>query len=401
MPSHHTPKRIAIAIELHWNLPWHLDCFQGIVDYGRDHGWECLTDPYLSGTTGDGDLSIYDGVVGRITRGMIERIQMAGLSAVTLLFGVDLHSVRSDSEGCARLAGEHLLACGYRRLGYVCDSSSSPTVNQSIYEAFQQRVEALGGMPPLHAAFNADDLSHPERSQAIRRELSEWVLGQEKPIGLYINDMATARYLTQICQQLGIRVPEDVGMVVHNTDRLTATRITPTLTEVVIDHWEQGYQAAAVLDQLMRGERVEPRTRYITGPRIITRESSDRFLCEDELVSKAMRYVAEHARQAVSAEDVAAAAGVSRRTLDRRFEEVLGKTVSHEITRLRVLQLENTLAESELTMAKIAELFEFGSASQFTQYFKKHAGITPTAYRERYRRDDSSAAQVDRKSTRT
>jgi LacI family transcriptional regulator len=200
--------------------------------------------------------------------------------------------------------------------------------------------------------------------------------------------MATARYLTQICVQLGLRVPEDVGILVHTVDKYTATSITPTLSEVAIDHWEQGQQAASVLNRLMQGEFVEPKTRYITSPRIITRESSDRFISEDELVSKAMRYIAEHVRQAVSAEDIAAALEVSRRTLDRRFEEVVGKTLSQEIVRRRILDIEGMLVESDLTMASIGELFGFGSASQFTQFYKKHAGITPTAFRKRQQRND-------------
>ena len=54
--------------------------------------------------------------------------------------------------------------------------------------------------------------------------------------------------------------------------------------------------------------------------------------------------------------------------------------------RKRIEQIEGTLIETELTMASIAELFGFGSASQFTQYFKKQSGLTPTAFRARHQR---------------
>lgn len=380
-------KRIAIAIELHWNLPWHLDCYQGIVDYAEDQGWQCITDPYLSGATGDHDLSIYDGVIGRIDPPMAERAASGGCPAVTLLYGVDMHSVRSDAESCARLVGQHLFECGYRHLGFISAKARKTEMCQVILDAFSKIAATLGCPPPLHAAFDSDDFGQPGKSMAARQALARWIQKQDKPIGLYIQDMATARYLTQICEQLGLRVPEDVGVLVHNADKLTATSITPTLSEVLIDHWEQGYQAALILDRLMQGERVEPKTRYITRARIITRESSDRYISEDEMVSKAMRYIAEHSRQAVSAEDVADALEVSRRTLDRRFEDLLGKTVSQEIMRKRIEQLEHALIDSELTMASIADLFGFGSASQFTQFFKKQAGVTPSVFRKRYRKE--------------
>ena len=377
MPDSESPKRVAVAIELHWNLPWHLDCYQGIMDYGKEQGWACVTDPYLCGISGDGDLSSYDGVLGRINQGMADRVKQADVPGVTFFYEVDLHSVRSDSRGSARLVGEHLLACGYRRLAMVGDVASSPRVRQAIFRAFADAVTQLGAQKPIEALFNADDLSSPERSGPIRQAIAQWVQAQDKPIGLYVMDQATARYTTQICEPLGIRVPEDVGIVVHNTDKLTATSITPTLTEVAIDHWEQGYQAAAVLDKLMGGEPVDPKTRYITNPRIITRESSDRFISDDELVSKAMRHIGEHVRQAVTAEDIADALAVSRRTLDRRFEAVVGKTLSQEIVGRRIRELEIVLAD----------LFGFGSASQFTQFFKKHTGRTPTAYRKRHKKE--------------
>ena len=378
-------KRIAVAIELHWNLPWHLDCYQGIIEYGDDQGWACVTDPYLCGVTGNRDLSKYDGVIGRINPAMAERVTAAALPAVTLLYGVGLHSVRSDAASCARLAGEHLVVCGYNRLAHIGTKYNERSVTQIIFDAFVDAVIAQGGSPPQDKVVDADEFSDADRSGPARQAIARWITEQHKPIGLYIHDMATARYLSQICVELGLRIPEDVGILVHTSDKLTATSITPTLSEVAIDHWEQGRQAAAVLDRLMRGECVEPSTRYITEPRIITRESTDRFLYKDKLVSQAMRCIAERCRQGVSAEEVAAELEVSRRTLDRRFEAVLGQSVSHAIWGQRLQQIENVLIESELTMSTITELFGFGSASQFTQFFKKQAGMTPTDYRNRHR----------------
>ena len=237
---------------------------------------------------------------------MAPRVIASGLPAVTLLYGADLHSVRSDTESCARLAGEHLVFCGYRRLGYVGEVHGKPSIRQALLDAFSQSAIKRGCPTPIQASFESDDLGDPERSASVRQAMAEWIQQQDKPIGLYIQHSATARYLAEICGQLGLRVPEDVGILAHGVDKFTATSITPTLSEVAIDHWEQGYQAASILDRLMRGEQVDPKIRYITNPRIIARESSDRFISEDELVSHAMRYIAEHCRRAISAEDVAA-----------------------------------------------------------------------------------------------
>lgn len=385
-----TPKRVAIPIELHWNVPWHLDCFQGIMDYGHENGWACVVDPYLDGPTGDGDLSGYDGVVGRIDNANAARIKDLGLPCVNLLLtNVDLglHSVRVDAVAGTRLAGEHLIAHGYRRFGHASIVPWNKSYSDPIQDTFEQTIVSHGYPPPTVLHVQSSDLEHPETSKACLQALTAWIDELDKPVGLYVYTFDVARYLAQICTQLGLRIPEDVGILVQDADDVNTTRITPTLSAIDFDYGEQGYQAAAVLDRLMRGERVNPRNTLIAPRRVIVRESTDGFLCDDELVSQAMRYIAEHSRRSMGGEDVAAALQVSRRTLDRRFEQVLGNTLSHAITQARVKQIEATLTESELTMGDIAELFGFGSASLFTQFFKNHAGMTPTAYRQRYRAD--------------
>lgn len=381
--------RVAIAIELHWNLPWHLDCFQGISDYGKEHGWSCVVDPYLDGPTGDGDLTGYDGVVGRLSSQNAKQITAAGLPGVNQLTPEDdhgLHSVRVDAIASTQLAGEHLIAHGYRRFGHVSPTTEIRAYSDPIISMFAQTVTSHGLPKPAVIEIKSDSIEQAETLKACLQTLTDWIQSLEKPVGVYVYLYDLARYLTQICAQIGIRIPEDVGLVVLDADTVNSPHVTPTLSAIEFDFWEQGYQAAAVLDRLMRGERVEPRNKLIPPGRVIARESTDIFVCEDELISQAMRFIADRCRQAISTEEVAAALEVSRRTLDRRFEEVLGKTVSQAIAGQRVTQIEGMLIESALSMTELAELFSFGSASLFTQFFKRHTGVTPTAYRERHQR---------------
>lgn len=380
-------KRVAIPIELQWSVPWHLDCFQGIMDFGKEHGWDCVVDPHLNGATGDGDLTHYDGVVGRIYNSHVERIQAMGSPAVNFLYTEldhGFHTVRVDAITGTRLAAEHLIAHGYRRFGHISIGLEIRAYSNPVINTFKDAVESQGWPAPALIKLDHNALDRAESSKACLQTLTEWIKAQPKPIGVYVYLFELARYLAQICSQLGLRIPEDVGIVVQDADTLNITNVTPTLSAIDFDYWEQGYQAAAVLDRLMRGERVEPRNKLIQPQRVIVRESTDVFVCEDELVSEAMRYIAKHCRRTLSANEVADKLDVSRRTLDRRFLDVVGESVSQVVIRLRIQQIENALTESDLTMAKVADLFGFGSASQFTQYFKKHAGLTPTAYRKQY-----------------
>ena len=386
-------KRVAIAIELHWNLPWHLDTFQGIVDFGNDQGWTCVADPYLDGALGDGDLRHYDGVVGRLERDVSRSVRELGLPAVNLfrMRPDDEHppSVSVDPFAEARVAAEHLLCSGYSRFGYVGNSLNLTAHNDRLLQTFTQTLADRGGQEPACIYINDDDLINPKTSKTCRQIITEWVRAQDKPIGLYIEMSIVARYLAQICAQLGTRIPKDLGIVVCNADSQTATRMQPTLTAIDIDYWEQGHQAARMLHRLMAGEPVHPRITTISPARVVARESTDVFLYEDELVSEAMRYIADNTARTLRVEELAERLHISRRTLIRRFKDATGQTASHAITRLRLQHIEQMITETDLPMGRIADLCGFGSPSHLSEYVTKHAGASPSALRKAGRRPEA------------
>ncbi|MGB0768935.1 MAG: helix-turn-helix domain-containing protein, partial [Phycisphaeraceae bacterium] len=113
----------------------------------------------------------------------------------------------------------------------------------------------------------------------------------------------------------------------------------------------------------------------------VVRDSTDVFLCEDEMVSEAMRYIASHVREELTVQALADAMGVSRSTLLRRFEEAIDRSPTHEINRLRVDYIKRLLSETEMPIAEICNVCGFSTASHFTRFFKREAGVTPSAYR--------------------
>ena len=149
-----------------------------------------------------------------------------------------------------------------------------------------------------------------------------------------------------------------------------------------------GEGGAGVLDELMQGQEVTPQHRRVTSTRLGQRESTEVFLCEDELVKEAMQYIAEHCRQTLKIDDVAEALHVSERTLRRKFDTVLGRTVPDEIKRLRIERLKLIVEETNQPIGEIAEAFGFSSGGQFSRYFSTAAGMPPTAYRKKYGKKD-------------
>jgi LacI family transcriptional regulator len=375
--------RIAIAIELDHPVPWHLECYQGILHYAEERGWHCVVDPYLVGMTGETDASDYSGVVGRIDAAIAEGAQRYGIPVVNHWQNSpvpNLPSVLVDYREGARLAGEHLVSCGYRRFAHV--GLKDQAVNGLDLVGMESALAAKGFDALETFEFDHDFEATREGVVHLRRVLTRWLGGLTSPVGVLVQHMVVARYLAQICAEMGKTVPEDVGIVVQLGDQVLTLAASPTLTAVDSDYFGIGYAAAGKLDRLMAGSDTEPRIERVVPTRLHVRESSDFYLSSDPLVTAAMRYMADHCRETLRVEDLAAALNTSRRTLERRFDEVVGRSVYSEVARLRAEYVKRQLLDTDRSMSSIADDCGFSSASHFTRFFSNVVGSTPSAYRK-------------------
>lgn len=379
-------KCVAIAIELDKSVPWHHECYQGIQAYADQQGWRCVVDPYLVGMTGRSGIGDYDGVVGRINHDIAaaaaeHRIPVVNHWCNSPVRGLPM--VTFDAPAAGRLVADHLIKSGYKRFAHL--GMIGDRITEHEVASMSSVLQAHGYAPPYCLNFDQDFEASRQSVIHMRQVLSDWIAGLTEPIGVMVQACHTARYLSQICSELGRSVPNDVGIVVHFGNHVVVSSATPTLSSVDVDCFSVGYQSAAMLDRLMNGEPAEPATQFIEPHRVIVRESSDVFLSPDPLVTQAMHYIAEHCTQTLRVEDLAEAMSTSRRTLERRFEEVLGSSVYGEIRRLRTEYIKRILTESNRALAAVASDCGFTSVSHFTRFFRKEVGVTPGAFRRQQR----------------
>eukprot|EP00752_Nemacystus_decipiens_P013734 g12187.t1 len=376
-------KRIAIAIELDHAVPWHQDCYQGIMAYVTEHGWHGVVDPYLVGMTGETDVSDYDGVVGRITQDIAEAANGHGIPVVNLWHSTPvsgLPSVFIDYLEGAKLAAEHLVSCGYRRFAHI--GTAVQKVSSLNLVGLNEVIQSHGYAPADAFDFPHDFELTREGVIHLRRALTSWLRSLTEPTGVLVQYCVAARYLAQLCSEMGLRVPEDVGIVALLGDNVLSSVASPTLTIVESDYTGIGYSSAQMLDELMQTGFKGSTVRLMPPKRLVVRESSDFYLSSDPLVTDAMRYIADHCQQTLKVEALAQALGTSRRTLERRFEEVVDNSVYSEIARLRAEYVKRQLIETDQSLASIAESCGFSSPSHFTRFFSNVVGLTPSAFRK-------------------
>lgn len=85
---------------------------------------------------------------------------------------------------------------------------------------------------------------------------------------------------------------------------------------------------------------------------------------------------------AVSLEELADAAGMSRFQLLRAARAAWGETPMRRLTRLRMERACELLATTQLSITEVALDCGYGVSGHFSTAFRRHVGITPGAYRK-------------------
>jgi transcriptional regulator GlxA family with amidase domain len=94
-----------------------------------------------------------------------------------------------------------------------------------------------------------------------------------------------------------------------------------------------------------------------------------------------LRWMEANAARDLTLAEVADHAGMSTRTLNRRFREQTGTTPLQWLHRARVRQAQHLLETTRHPVELIASRVGFGSATAFRDRFKRIAGTSPNAYR--------------------
>jgi LacI family transcriptional regulator len=171
--------------------------------------------------------------------------------------------VGTDEELGGRLAAEHLLALGHRRIAHV----TFPGKSGSVFRrgaAFVKLIEAAGGTCEFVTG-RTEDLDGPVRALLSRQPLPTAIFAATDPMAMKVYSAAAS---------VGLRIPQDLSVVGY-ADFPFARDLVPPLTTVRQDPYQMGRLAAQVLlDRIFdRCNTDVPRIIRIT-PELIIRRST-------------------------------------------------------------------------------------------------------------------------------
>jgi LacI family transcriptional regulator len=176
-----------------------------------------------------------------------------------------LPAVTSDDMMGMRLAVDHLVALGHRRLAHLAGPPGFST-GLARRLGFEQALQAHGLAPV--AVEDCESYSIDAGDAAMSRLLAA---GAPCTAVVAANDLIALGAL-QALQRHGVAVPQAVSLIGHNDMPLLA-QISPPLSSVRIQHYEMGYRAARLLLEALQGVPGTAST-LVLRPELVVRGST-------------------------------------------------------------------------------------------------------------------------------
>jgi LacI family transcriptional regulator len=374
--------------------------YRGIRKYSQQHdGFECVLAPFAVDDLRHADPSAppFDGLLAQATRELVDEASRLRIPIVDVWrdsrVTVPISCVFPDFPKGGRMAGQHLLSRGFGHFGYVVNERRQSQI--TMCDASLIDDDSLGYAAYLEArGFSCASFVAPavvdasaEVWRAWSHNIREWLKSQPKPLGLFVPSDLLCRYIADIAPELGLKVPHDLGLICADNEPNFCLLTTPSLTAIDMDYSQAGYEAAALLDQMLdEGYKQSGRKIILVEPRTLhARRSTDAVAVQEPLVAAALRFIMDHSCAPIGVQEVAQAVSASRRTVERRFREILNRSVTQEIIRCRLDRLKWRLAESDDPIKMLVQESGFNSARVLYETFVREEGISPSAYRAKRR----------------
>ncbi|TWT87165.1 Xylose operon regulatory protein [Pseudobythopirellula maris] len=359
---------------------------EGVLRYAReqDRNWSYITAPEslsfsvldLVGWPGDGILAAIN-TEKEAACAHEMKLPIVNMSSALAVPGIP--RITLDNMAIGRLAADHLVSKGFRHFAFY-------GLERVEYSRLRKQgfAERLAESECSTVEFLAEPTFGTQGAAWLKQyqALAGWLKQLTTPCGLFAVSDYRARQVLDACRQAELKVPEAVAVIGVDNEQVICEHAHPSLTSVARNDQMEGYRAAALLDQMMRGETAPASDEVIPPMQVVERESTTTFAVTDSRLRSALDYLHTHLGEPVTIDELTDHAGVSRRWLEYAFRDALGETPYQYLRRQRLERAKRMLVkERNDKIYQIAHRTGFSSAKQLTTAFQQEYGMSPREYR--------------------
>jgi LacI family transcriptional regulator len=316
-------------------------------------------------------------------RAQVKRMQQLGLKGIIALrddeasypnvHGVGLRHVGCDNARVGEEGARFLMAKKLRHFAYVPANVKDDSLD-CRQNAFADTLAASGFLPCVYQT--------PRAKRNSLDDLVRWLVALPKPCGVMAAFDQRAKDVLDACRLAQIDVPSQVMVLGVDNEEYICDNTVPTLTSILPDFNGGGLRAAEMLDRMIGGEADDVPSRLSYGiKQIVERVSTADVNGAARSVALACEYMRRNAAATIGIDDIATAAGTSRRLLEKHFRSVMNTTAMHELQRIRLELVKTRLSSTDLPIKRIGETCGFGDISHLMKLFKRTFNVTMQTYR--------------------
>jgi LacI family transcriptional regulator len=304
----------------------------------------------------------------------IKSAAIPAVNVTSVIDGLPFPHVVPDDADIGQLAAGHFLKRGMTYFAFVGVADRADSKKRGDGFAARLAKEGITQIPDFFAAGCNGDPA-----------LAQFIQNLPKPCAILAADDSLARQVVDVCNQAGIRIPRDAAILGIGDDPIICGMSLPRLSSVSLPAERVGFEAAGLLEKMLAGKRRGIESANLPVSSVIGRGSTDIVSIADPQVAAAVRFILAHAGEWIGVRELLLSLPLQRRSLERKFRAVLGRSPLEEIRRVRLEIARELLATTDLPMPLIARRSGFSEAKQLSTVFRAEVGVTPTQYRARFR----------------
>ena len=361
----------------------------GLIQYANENGpWTFYRLPsYYKALYGE------SGIVERIKEWKIEAViaqwEYEGVDFLDQLdIPVFLQSYRNISGRFSKISGDYIgagvMAAQFFAKRHFKNFAFYGNKNffwsKARAEGYRREVERIRGN---YYYFESELLDSMQWSRE-HVELDNWLQGLPKPVALFACDDNFALQVSEMCKVNNINIPDELSLLGVDNDELICNLSHPTISSIITDDENGGYQTGKMLQNLILNKNNIPFNINIDPVRIELRQSTEKYNISDSYVKTVLDYIHENIRLNISIDELTAIVPLSRRNLEKKFREATGTSVHQFILDKKVDLISTELLTTDKDLLDIAIEMGFNDVRNVYRIFKKKTGYTPVSFRKKY-----------------
>lgn len=323
-----------------------------------------------------------DGIVGQLYNKDIEKIVQAGIPVIAQDFKerfTEIPNITGGYQEAGQLGADYFLKKGFTNFAFY--GFNDIVWSRERAEGYEERLIKRGHKVHYfeHKKARSTELWYYKPSS-----LSRWLKSLPKPIGLMTCDDNQGQHITEVCRQLGIRIPEEVAVLGVDNDEMICDLSDPPLSSIALDAEKGGYDAAKLLDHMIKHGTSNYYDIIVKPVQVITRHSTDIYATNDDHIASSLKYIHQNIDKNLHVDEVVKQVPLSRRALEKRFLEITGYPIYKYIFNLRIEKFTQKLLDTDMSVFEIALDMGLTDSKNIARQFRQAKGCSPSVYRNRY-----------------